>query len=438
VNQKTLGFISAALVYGALAQGGFYRTQALTLMALTAITVFAGGPRQAWRDWSELPRTTRIGIAITAAAMTIAIAVRPIADSILSVAVHLTAVLAAVVGVRLGRRSEIAHILRLLSWTGVAVALLGLVGVAFHHEPLALEAQDNWRAASTLTYANSMAAFLVPCFAAALMRMRQVAPTASIEAAIIIGGFAATMSRGSAVGLAVGVVLVLATGGRRLLGTAGRSLLGGSIIGAAAAPSIFGTSRPILVAGGLALGLAVTAASGSLSRLSTTAVALALVAATAVVAAVFAPQTTSEIVDRAINEDRLQIWTATWETARDGPIFGQGLGHFEVYEVRYGEIFRIRYAHNEFLQALVETGWPGAIALAIGSILGAWGLWRRRSKDDEWFLAVLVVATFGVHGLTDFIWHVPVVGLATALWYGAAVGRRTDQRSEQNLVEPAV
>lgn len=424
MSSKTLVFTSAALVYGAFAQGGFYRPQALTLLALTAIAVFVSGPLMAWRDWFRLPRSTQIGIIITGLGITTAIVVRPITDSILSVAVHLTAVLAAILGVRLGRRAEFVQILRLLSWTGVAVALIGLVGVAFHNEPLALEAQGNWRAASTLTYANAMAALLVPCLAAAMLRIRQAAPTATLEGAIIIGGFIASMSRGSALGVALGVVLVLATGGRGLLAAATRSLLGGLVIGAAAIPSVFGPSRPWLVAIGLLAGILATTAGSSMSRLlKRWPVALALIGATAAVALLFAPRMTSEIVDRALNEDRLQIWQAAWDAGREGPLFGQGLGRFEVYEVRYGTLFRIRYAHNEFLQALVETGWPGAAALATGSAFGAWGLWARRRRDDVWYLAVLVVTTFGIHGLTDFIWHVPAVGFATALWYGAAVSR---------------
>lgn len=416
---RTALFASAAIVYGLIAQGAFYRPQAFTLLALAALALFADGWRPAMAAWFDLPRLTRIGIQVTLAAITVAVVMRPSTASILPVTIHSTAVVGSLVGVRIRREGQVGGVMLAMSLAGVLVALLGAIGVAWHREPLALQAQGIWRAASTLTYANAMAAALVPCIAAACWRIRAGIPTGSVELSIMIGGMVATMSRGSALGMAIGVVALAVTTGRDAFAGFGRPLVGGAIIGASALPSVFGEGRPLLLFLGLLLGVGLANSRRSVPLLhGDWRVIGAVAAGVALAVLLLAPSATGQIVDRAVNEDRLQIWDAAWQAARSDPIFGQGLGVFEVFQERYGQLFRIRYAHNELLQALVETGWVGAFGLALGSALGLLGYLTRRTPRGDWGLGIFVVVTFGIHGLTDFIWHISVVGFLTAIWYG--------------------
>jgi len=69
------------------------------------------------------------------------------------------------------------------------------------------------------------------------------------------------------------------------------------------------------------------------------------------------------------NTGRLDIWKDTWSIAREHPL-GVGPGNYEhvypVYQVHFNPRLRVLDAHNDFLQVLAESGWPGFAALAGG------------------------------------------------------------------------
>jgi tetratricopeptide (TPR) repeat protein len=118
---------------------------------------------------------------------------------------------------------------------------------------------------------------------------------------------------------------------------------------------------------------------------------------------------------------RLQIWSVALQGAKDHPWVGRGLGNFELAYQRHAFPFAsdpIRYArttefaHNEFLQILVEAGLP-AILLVL------WGLsrvWRIPKANIESYksskvllLVLLIVASY------NMLWHLPLFVYLTLL-----------------------
>ena len=129
------------------------------------------------------------------------------------------------------------------------------------------------------------------------------------------------------------------------------------------------------------------------------------------------------IIDRffLIGEDdsRLSIWRDSLAIVKDHPL-GIGLGNFRyvfpVYNVSNFSETRYLYAHNDYLQLLVEAGIPGFLALVSGfSIFLGKSIHRLRqmkSYHDPWryFLAVGALSgliSLAFHSFFDFNLHIP-------------------------------
>ncbi len=120
---------------------------------------------------------------------------------------------------------------------------------------------------------------------------------------------------------------------------------------------------------------------------------------------------------------RLPVWQAAATMAMEKPIFGHGWGAFDSLIEGYKSSptgFNTRYAHNDYLQVLVESG-------VIGLALVGWlvflfarqfiGILRKPLPPDAriivvW-LGVSIVAALG-HSVTDFGLRIPGVGFMFA------------------------
>ncbi len=150
-----------------------------------------------------------------------------------------------------------------------------------------------------------------------------------------------------------------------------------------------------------------------------------------------------------INEDnsRLDIWRDSLVMLKDHP-FGIGLGNFKnvfpVYNVSAISDTRFLYAHNDYLQLLVEAGVPGFLALASGVFIFLRKSFKKvkqmKSYDDplRFFLAVgalsgLVSLTF--HSFFDFNLQMPanLIYFVTliAIVYNCAWSRAPGQWSDR-------
>jgi O-antigen ligase len=88
------------------------------------------------------------------------------------------------------------------------------------------------------------------------------------------------------------------------------------------------------------------------------------------------------------------------------------------------------YAHNEYLQTLVDLGLIGAVALLAVLVALAWIIWRGRpttsAREDRtdarglWAGATAAVACLAVHSGFDFLWHLALLPLLGGLLVGLA------------------
>jgi O-antigen ligase len=121
----------------------------------------------------------------------------------------------------------------------------------------------------------------------------------------------------------------------------------------------------------------------------------------------------------ATRNKRMAMAVGTWHVFLDHPLAGTGLGTIEAvyppYETLYdGKV--VNHSHNDYLEALAETGILGGLicALFLGTLLLE--SWRRLATDST-FVASLhlaaVVGCFGflVHSLVDFNLHIPANAL---------------------------
>ncbi|HYL84946.1 MAG TPA: O-antigen ligase family protein [Candidatus Angelobacter sp.] len=106
----------------------------------------------------------------------------------------------------------------------------------------------------------------------------------------------------------------------------------------------------------------------------------------------------------------------TWHIFLDHPMVGTGLGTLQVvypqYETGYdGKI--VNHTHNDYLEALAETGVLGGLCCAwFLAALASHSLWRLRRFPDSFagalqLSAMVACAGILVHALVDFNFHIP-------------------------------
>lgn len=121
-------------------------------------------------------------------------------------------------------------------------------------------------------------------------------------------------------------------------------------------------------------------------------------------------------------EDRWPVWQATMKMVHDFPVFGTGFGTFQYLFPYYrpeSVTLSFRYVHNDYLQGLVEGGVIGGILLISlvvifgGKLLVQWI--RRRDRDVVWmtFAGGLSLLSLLIHSAVDFNLHV----YANALYF---------------------
>ena len=113
---------------------------------------------------------------------------------------------------------------------------------------------------------------------------------------------------------------------------------------------------------------------------------------------------------------RASMAADTWHIFLDHPVIGTGLGTLQIvfprYETNY-DAKLVNHSHNDYLEALAETGLLGAFCCAWFVGLFLFGSLRRLAKPHSAFAATLqlsaLVACLGFlsHSLVDFNLHIP-------------------------------
>jgi len=142
----------------------------------------------------------------------------------------------------------------------------------------------------------------------------------------------------------------------------------------------------------------------------------------------------------AADSIRWQLYKDVLHMSNQLPLTGSGLGTFYVGFPPFKTIPRqgvFRHAHNDFLEVLAETGWPGLL-MFLGFV--AWVLARgggvlrramsRRGRGDPELIggAILLTGCLGgvvsllIHGLVDFNLRIPANALTWFVLCGLVVG----------------
>jgi len=127
---------------------------------------------------------------------------------------------------------------------------------------------------------------------------------------------------------------------------------------------------------------------------------------------------------------RLQVAKDSIEILHAHPLLGTGLGSFSAVYPQYCTFPTDQHwdhAHNDYAEALAETGLVGGFlmlwALVLGLRIAFRGLRDRMTREGEWIRIGAAVGCCGllVHGLADFNFHIP----ANALWFAVCLAIAT-------------
>ena len=421
-----------ALATAAAAQGAYYVGAQGSVAVVLAVAVLVALRKQPW-SWRELWRAP---IAMSCAMLAVWALMASALAGGLSGATPTVALLAGVVAVVLVCRRIPSSGRETLVWAllaiGVLVAATGWAGVAWRFRPWALEDQGLWRAATTLTYANAAAGFLVPLalLGLASLTVAPRSPLRAVAASALLVGVGATASRGGLLALAVGIGVLAGLLGLACVARASSlAVLGAAPALGALLPSMSAASapRPALAVVGLVVGLA---AVSLLSLVSGRGLTIAIAVAGALLIAVIASDPPFRRAVEAIrgprltarSSDRAQEAAAAWRLVANRPLSGVGSGGATLsWAAPDGRVLVARYAHNEYLQVFVELGAIG-LALLCG-VLGSIGVtvWRGRSfapSTEIWAGVAAALAALAVHSGFDFLWHIPVIPLTAAVLVG--------------------
>jgi O-antigen ligase len=328
---------------------------------------------------------------------------------------------------------------------GAVVAAAGWLAVVERSEPWAIKSAGLWRAASTLTYSNAMAALLVPLalVGLALLSSRPRSVGLSLVVTVLLLGSAITLSRAGAVAMALGVAILLVLRGRSVLRAAGAPLIGAVVAFGGLLPTIptWPPPRPLLALAGLVGGLALTAVLVRYAgRRTAILVAVCLVTATCAGAIAFDKPVRHLWHHRASlsSPSRSNAASEAFRMVERHPLNGVGFGALTFQRRQADGSVRVQsYVHDEYLQTLVQEGAIGlGLLLALLAGLGR-VMWRSRpsrSSDALWAGVVAAAGAAAVHAGFDFVWHVPAVPLTVAALIGLAtapaarIDRAADRR----------
>lgn len=152
-------------------------------------------------------------------------------------------------------------------------------------------------------------------------------------------------------------------------------------------------------------------------------VVLLAVGATAAIGAVWTRGGPIDVmVASTLSGNRAMLWQDSVELLTTNPLHGVGPNRFSAESPTARSDRDLRWAHSEYLQLGAETGVPG---LTLGLALTLWLIARPLSGQRDRGTAVTIasLATTSIAASIDYVWHFPVVVIATMTVAGAAGGK---------------
>ena len=113
---------------------------------------------------------------------------------------------------------------------------------------------------------------------------------------------------------------------------------------------------------------------------------------------------------------RVSMLHGTWHIFLDHPVLGTGLGTLQQIYPRYETVYDgllVNHTHNDYAEALAETGVIGGICFASFLIVLFWNGWKILAADSDArnlaYHAGALIACLGllVHAFVDFNFHIP-------------------------------
>lgn len=422
--------VVAALTAGIATRGAYDRSGQLVLVAVVGVAGVIALRRHPFHHGDARLLPLAPALALASWALVSAALAGDVGDARPVVGLVGGVVVVLLVARRTTREQRVTVPTALIAVAALA-ALTGWAGVAFHIDPWALVDQGLWRAATTLTYSNAAAGLLVPIALLGLARLvdRPTSPVDAAAVTMLLIGAGATLSRGGALALAVGgAALVVLVGPATLARAALAPVVGAAIALAGLTPSMPAdqTSRPVLAALALALGLAVAA---GLVVLPTGARRVARLAAASAGLALLGLALISGALDDVrsarfsmSSPDRAHEVEAALDVASSHLLSGAGPGQADlVWTNDSGQAMTARYAHNEYVQVLAEMGVVGAALLVALLVALAIVVGRGRSfvpTSAAWAGLAAGLVALAIHSALDYLWHLPVLPLTGALLVG--------------------
>ncbi|KTD06837.1 O-antigen ligase family protein [Legionella jamestowniensis] len=125
-------------------------------------------------------------------------------------------------------------------------------------------------------------------------------------------------------------------------------------------------------------------------------------------------------------KSRLIMWQGAWHLWQNTPWYGLGIFNFKHYYQAYslpGDGSVLEYAHNDFLQLLIETGIPGGMILLSIMVIISLSLWRylqQHFKGEHVPLVACFAAlmSFVFHSVVDFNFYVLPMNLLLGCYLG--------------------
>ena len=146
---------------------------------------------------------------------------------------------------------------------------------------------------------------------------------------------------------------------------------------------------------------------------------------------------------------RMNKWRDAWLIVLQHP-FGVGPGNYQVIEPLFQINVKVEalsvYTHNDYLQLLVETGWPGFVLLTGGflyvlvrGLAGVRQVYRREEYSPRFFVVAGAwsgLISLAWHSYFDFNLQIPanlfyfamLIGIVVGGWRTEGYGQRSDGR----------
>lgn len=388
--------LAAGILYAALLQGGFHLNQAAWTAGMLGLAVIVSGARIA------TPAPVRWALVLLAAGLAASILVTGWSADAWHPLLTLTiAAFTSELAARAAHAGAGEAVIELVAFTAAVVALIGVVAVIFHLEPLAARA-DPWRLQSTLTYQNAAGALFAVAMPAALWLAPRRQPWFAIVPALLMAATVATWSRGG-IAAAVLATIIVVVRAPRVRATFPATVASATVIVAGLIPAMIDATLAVpLGLFGVGAGCVLASASKNPRWRK---LAWVVIVATPITAAVFLRN--SSIADRftITSQDRGRVWSQTLERVDERLWFGTGPGTYTLVAPRDGQVVMTRFVHNEYLQTLSETGVAGLATVVAAIALLVRAAWRSGRP------VVLIAAgvAFLFQSGVDFIWRIPVL-----------------------------